>query len=95
MSEKDEYSKKLQKQFEEWKKDLDDLKKRSETASAEAKAEMESRINSLKEKMDEISKILSQISAASDEAWASIRDGVDSAWTSWKKAFNEALGKLK
>jgi hypothetical protein len=38
---------------------------------------------------------LAEIAQASEEAWESIKDGVESAWASMKSAFSEAAAKRK
>jgi hypothetical protein len=38
---------------------------------------------------------LSQLSEASDDAWESLKDGVESAWDTLRSAFGDAASKLK
>lgn len=95
MNEKQEYQRKMRDQFDAWKADLDALKARSDIVSAEARAEFDKRVDLLKNKMDEVGKLLSQIAAASDESWTSVKNSIDSSWGSWKRSFEEALTRLK
>jgi len=56
---------------------------------------MNKKIKALKNKIQEGKAKLSQLAKASDDAWDSIKDGVETTWDSLKHAFSDATSKFK
>lgn len=94
MSEKELYQQKKQAQLDKWKAELDKLKAKASAASADAQLELNKEIEVLEGKVEEGQTKLAEIADASDDAWESIKDGVESSWDSMKAAFSDAAAKF-
>jgi len=86
---------KLEAQLKEWGIDLEKFKARVEQASAEARAAYERQAPNLHAKMDEAQAKLREMQEAGADATYEMLEGVDSAWSELKKAFDSAAAKLK
>ena len=95
MNDKELYQQKKQAQLDEWQAEVDLLKARAAGARADARLKMNKKINSLETKIQEGKAKLSQLAKSSDDAWDSIKDGVETAWDSLKHAFSDAASKFK
>jgi uncharacterized protein YfiM (DUF2279 family) len=95
MNDKKLYEQKKQAQLDQWQAEVDMLKAEASEADADAKLKMNQKINSLETKIEEGKMKLSQLAGATDEAWDSIKDGVETAWDSLKHAFSDAASKFK
>ncbi len=95
MNDKELYQQKKQAQLDEWKADVNKLKAKMSGASADAQLEMNKQIQALESRMEEGKVKLSALSTAGDEAWGSIKEGVESAWGSLKAAVSDAASKFK
>lgn len=94
MNDKELYRQKRQAKLNEWKADLDKLKARASGASADAQLELNKHIKALDAKIADGKTRLAALADASEEAWASIKSGVDSAWDSLKSGFSDAAAKF-
>jgi len=92
---KDLYQRKMQAQLDEWKADVDKLKARASGASADTQLKMNEQIKVLDSKIAEGKAKLSELSRAGEDAWESVREGVESAWDSLKSAISDAATKFK
>jgi chromosome segregation ATPase len=95
MTDKELYQKKMQAQLDEWKADVDKLRARASRAGADTQLKMNEQIKALDSRIAEGKAKLSALSRAGEDAWESIRDGVDSAWDSLKSAVSDAAAKFK
>ncbi|MDY0191058.1 MAG: hypothetical protein RBR22_10025 [Desulfuromonas sp.] len=95
MKEHELYQRKMQAQLDELQADIDKLKAKAAGASATAQLEMHRQINTLEKAINEGRTKLAQLADASEEAWESIKVGVETAWHSLKSGFNEAANKFK
>ena len=95
MNEKELYQQKKQAQLDEWKAEVDKLKAKASGASADAQLELNKQIETLEGKLEEGKTKLAEIAGASEDAWESIKEGVESAWDSMKSAFSDAAAKFK
>ena len=95
MIDKDLYQRKMQAQLDEWKADVDKLKARASGASADTQLKMNEQIKVLDSKIAEGKAKLSELSRAGEDAWESVREGVESAWDSLKSAISDAATKFK
>ncbi|KAA3626415.1 MAG: coiled coil domain-containing protein [Proteobacteria bacterium] len=92
---KELYQRKMQAHLDEWKADVDKLRARVSRASADTQLKMNEQIKELDSKIAEGKVKVSELSGASEDAWESIREGVESAWDSLKSAVSEATAKFK
>jgi len=79
MKNRDLYLEKVQAQLDEWDADIEKLKARANKASADAKLEYKSRIESLKHKREKAGDKLDELRSASDDAWEDLKIGLESA----------------
>ena len=95
MNDKQLYQQKKQAQLDEWKAEVDKLKAKASEASADAQLKLNKQVNALEGKIEDGKAKLAEIAEASDDAWESMKDGVESAWDSMKSAFRGAVDKFK
>ena len=95
MKDKELYQRKMQAQLDEWKADVDKLKAKASRASADTQLKMNEQIKVLDSKIAEAKAKLSELSRAGEDAWESIREGMESAWDSLKSAVSDAAKKFK
>lgn len=95
MNEKELYQQKRQAQLDEWKAEVAKLKAKASGASADAQLELIREIKALEGKIEQGKAKLAELAEASDEAWDSIKDGVESGWKSMTSAFRDAAAKFK
>ena len=94
MNEKELYQQKKQAQLDEWKAEVDKLKAKASGASADAQLELNKQIEVLEGKIGEGKTKLAEIADASEDAWESIKEGVESAWESMTSAYSDAAAKF-
>jgi peptidoglycan hydrolase CwlO-like protein len=95
MDEKQLYEQKWQAQLDVWQAEVDKFKAKASGASADAQLRLNDEIKALQGKIDDGKAKLAQITAASDDAWKSLKQGGESAWTALKSAFSDAASKFK
>lgn len=95
MSKKELYKQKIQAQLAEWEADIDKFKSKASGASANVQLELNKEIKTLKVKIAQGKTKLAELADASEDAWESIKEGVDSAMDSLKAAVNDAKSKFK
>lgn len=95
MNEKELYQQKRQAQLDEWRAEVDKLKAKASGASADAQLELNREIEALEGRIEQGRVKIAELAAASDDAWESIKDGVESAWDSMKSAVSDAAAKFK
>lgn len=95
MSTKQAYKQKIDAQMNEWRAEIDKLRARFNKADADTKIETEREIGRLEAKFDAAKAKMSELSDAGDEAWESLRKGIDSSLDSMKGAFQEAKAKFQ
>ena len=95
MDERELYQQKQKAQLDEWKAQLDKLKAKAAGASADAKLKLNEQIKMLESKVQDAEAKLSELAKAGDDAWDSIKAGVDAAWNSLRSAFSDAAAQFK
>ena len=95
MNEKELYRQKKQAQLDEWKAELAKIRAKAKGASADRKLELKRKTDAIESKIKKGESMLSEIAGASEEAWGSIKEGVESAWESLRSAFSDAASKFK
>jgi hypothetical protein len=95
MSDKDTYKEKMQAQLDEWKEEIGKLKEKATTISAEAKAEINIKIQGLEDKVKEGKIKLEELAEATEDAWENVKDGLETFWNSVKKNIQETVDKIK
>lgn len=95
MNDKELYLQKLQARIDAWKADVDKLKAKASGASADVQLDMNQQIKELERRIEDGKAKLSELAGAGEDAWESIKDGVESAWDSLKSAATDAAAKFK
>jgi hypothetical protein len=91
MTEKDLYRQKMQAQLDAWKAELALLKARASGAGADAQLELKRQAEELDHHMQDAGARLGELGAAGEDAWDSVKKGLDAAWES----VNAAWGNVK
>lgn len=86
---------KFKAQLDEWKADLDKLKARAKGASADARIEMQKRIDALDARVAEAGTKLDELSAAGADAWDGLKKNVEHTWDGLKTSMHDAAARLK
>ena len=86
---------KKQAQLDEWKAEVGKLKAKTAGFSADVQLELNKQIETLKTKIEDGKAKLAQVADASEDAWESSKEGVESAWDSMKSAFRDAAAQFK
>ncbi len=92
---KETYQQKIQSQLDEWRSDIDRLREKAKTATAEKKLRYQENIDKLELKMDEGKSKLKDLKESGAEAWDAVKDGADSIWDTMKATFAEVKEKLR
>ena len=95
MNEKQLYQQQRQAQLDQWKAEVDKFRAKAASASATVQLGLNEQIKVLEKRIEESKAKLVEIAAAPDDAWESIKESAESAWTSLKSAFNDTASKFK
>ena len=95
MNDKELHRQKYQAQLDEWKADVAKLKARAAGAKADAQIELNKHLKELDRRMHEAGLKLSELAAASEEGWSSVKKNVETTWAALKAGVNAAQTKFK
>ncbi|MDY6826501.1 MAG: coiled coil domain-containing protein [Bacillota bacterium] len=95
MESKEEYRQKLEKQLNEWVKELDKLGSKAEEAGTEAMKKLPEKMAILDKKIEEGRAKLKELGEMNEDSLESLREGFDASWKSLKKGFKEAAEQFK
>ena len=95
MNDQELYRQKYQAQLDEWKADLDKLRARAAGATADAQIEMNKHVRELEKRMHEAGARLSDLAAASEEAWDAARKNMETTWEALKAGVGAAAAKFR
>ncbi|MDI6797582.1 MAG: cytochrome c3 family protein, partial [Desulfatibacillaceae bacterium] len=95
MSEKELYQQKMQAKLDELKADVDKLRARARGAEADAKIKAHEQIDELEKRIEKGKTKLDELGKASQDAWTSLKKGIDEAVTSLGTAIKDAYNKFK
>jgi peptidoglycan hydrolase CwlO-like protein len=80
---------KMETQLKQWGAKLDDMLAKAEEVGAEAKVDYRKRTDDLKAKYKVAQSKFAEFKAAGSENWATLKTGVESAWTELEGAFKK------
>jgi hypothetical protein len=95
MTDKELYQQKQQARLDEWKAEIEKLKAKASRASADAQLDINNHIAALEKKVEAGQAKLSELAAAGEESWESIKEGVEAAWSVLSSAVRDATAKFK
>jgi len=85
----------MEKKLQNWGAKLDEMKAKADQSGADTKAQLEGKIEALTVKRDAMQQRLADLKGSSDEAWHSVKTGLQAAWNDLSDAFEEAATKFK
>jgi flagellar motility protein MotE (MotC chaperone) len=94
MRERELYQTKRAAELDRWRAEMDKRAARARNAGVDARLEANRRIAALKEELEAAQTKLAELVEANDDAWHSIREGVDSAWDPLKSVFGEGAANV-
>lgn len=95
MSAKEEYKQKMEAEVALVQSQLVELKAKASNLTADARVKHAKQVDKLEEGLVATKAKLKELGDASDDAWESFKDGVDSAWNSLSTATGNFVAKLK
>ena len=95
METKDAYKARIDAQLKEWSAKIAELKAKANVAEAHIKAEYLKQVEALQTKKEETQTKLEELKKAGDEAWETLKVGVEHAAFELKNAIYNAASKFK
>ena len=95
MESKDVYKAKIDVQLKELSGKIAELKAKADLAEAQVKVEYLKQIDSLRAKKEETQAKLEELKKAGDDAWETLKNGVEKAASELKDSINSAIAKFK
>jgi len=95
MDKRMKYIEQLSAQMVEWDTQIDRLKEKAESATAEVKFEYSRAIAALQLKRDQAAEKLQGISAASDDEWEDLKTGAEQIWGDIKNLLSDTIRKTR
>lgn len=95
MDEQTKYVEKLSAQMVEWDVQIEMLKEKAESASAEEKFEYSRTIAALQLKRDQAAEQLQGISAASADEWEDMKTGAEQIWDEVRGLLRDSIRKTR
>ena len=80
--------------LDEYKKDIDQLQAKAEKLEGDAKAKAEQQLTALRQKRDEVSEKLKNLSSSSGNAWDEIKSGIDAAMEELGDAYKKVVAEF-
>jgi chromosome segregation ATPase len=78
----------------EYKKEIDQLQVKAEKLEGDAKAKAEQQLTALRQKRDEVSEKLKDLSSSSGNAWEQLKSGIDAAMEDLGNAYKKAAAEF-
>ncbi|MBN1758629.1 MAG: hypothetical protein JW863_09940 [Chitinispirillaceae bacterium] len=94
MEDKKHYQKEKKAQLDTWKRELKALRNKASKASADMQSEINKHITNLERRIEEAGAKLLLLEKAGNDAWGSIKEGIDDVWGSLKSAIGDAASKF-
>jgi uncharacterized coiled-coil DUF342 family protein len=95
MSAKDEYVRKMHSKLDQANAEIDVLAAKADQAKAEAHAEYDKQIETLRSKRDHAKKRMDELQQSGEGAWEDLKAGVEMAWDALGEAVRSARSRFK
>lgn len=95
MSQKDAYKLKIEAELELVQAKLAEMKAIAKSSVADAQIQYGKIVDDLEVRLDNTKSKLKDLGSASEDAWESLKDGVEGAWSELSKAVHKAGAKFK
>ncbi|MBD9356510.1 sll1863 family stress response protein [Methylomonas albis] len=92
---KEAYQEKFEAQLREWAAEIEVLKAKADTATAEAKIVYFGQIEELHAKQTAAQTKLQELRASGEQAWEALKPGLEHAWHDLRTAIDDAVSKIK
>ena len=94
VAKKEEYGRKVEKEFAEQSDKIDALKKKAESLAGEAKAKMQEQFADVEKKREVVKKKMGDLKTSTSQAWDDIKVGIDRAMADMKEAYEKARNRF-
>lgn len=94
MTSRDEYLEKFKANLDDWNAEIDKLEGKAREAQADAKAQYDKQLETMREMRDDAQKKFIEMQSATAEAWDAMAKGTEKAWQAWVGAFEDARSKF-
>ena len=94
MTNRDEYLEKFKAKLDEWNTEIDKLERNARQVQADAMAQYDKQLESLREMRDDAQRKYSEMQNTTTEAWDVMLQGTEKAWQAWGSAFENARSKF-
>ena len=88
------FGKQTESRLAEFKKEIDELQAKAEDLEGDAKARAEQQLTALRQKRDEVSEKLKELSSSSGNAWEHLKSGIDEAMEDLGDAYKKAAAEF-
>lgn len=95
MNNREEFIQKMKAQLDQWGIEIDKLTAQAEVAQAEAKLKYQAQLETLKQQREAAKLKLHELQSSGEDAWESVREGMESGWESLTKAIKDAMSHFK
>lgn len=92
---KEEYQRELNKKLADLDRQIDEWKAKAAKASAEAKVEMDKKLEALKEKRDAVARKMKELGDSTSAAWDDLKTGLEKAYDELADAVEKAKENFK
>jgi hypothetical protein len=95
MESKASYQKKIESQLTKWETTIDGLRTKIEQAEVAARAKLHAQLDRLHENRARAEKLLEELSATSQDAWAEIRSGIAQGWNEVTRTAKQTMANVR
>ena len=88
------FREKTETRLAEYKKEIDQLQAKAEKLEGDAKAKAEQQLTVLRQKRDEVSEKMKDLSSSSGNAWEKVKSGIDAAMEDLGDAYKKAAAEF-
>lgn len=92
---RDLYRQKYDAQLREWQARMDEVRARSDKLSAQARLDMQPRLDALKSKYEDARARFAELGTAAGDTWDEVKRNAESAWNDFKSSLEGAYDALK
>jgi hypothetical protein len=95
MDNKDDFKAKIVSQLSKWRIAAQGLMSKIETAEETAKAKLREQLDGLQDKRIKAERMLEELSTTSQEAWGSVRAGIEQGWSDLSRTTKATVRKVR
>ena len=95
MSSRDEYVAKMKVQLDQWNTEIAKWEAKARETQAEARAELDKRIETVRQQREQAMYQMKLLQGAAGEAWVELMRGTDDAWARMREAFDKASSHFR